>query len=294
MTESRKIKRLARERQAATGEKYTEALRTIQASPPASVVAAGAATAQPRGMCWYCEGEGLTKEHIFAQSLIDLFRGHGMVRHAYEHPELGVKPRIKRAKTFAYISRKFCRQCNGGWMREMDEAVRPLLGAFATEVSVVLGAEEQELLAAWATKTTLGLLSIEPEEYRFASRQQYRDFYEAREPWTGTQVWLGANVHGDLGWGRAHSLMFRDLPDQTSGFGASLSFGYAVFHLIHHGSEDHSLRLRHEPHRALKQIWPTQPNLTWPNRFRVREADMTPLANLIGANSDFVQLSPTR
>lgn len=46
-------------------------------------------TQQQGGRCWYCGGFGLSKEHVFAKSLIKLFPGHGTVRHAYEHPELG-------------------------------------------------------------------------------------------------------------------------------------------------------------------------------------------------------------
>jgi len=292
MTEPRKVKQLARERQKQTGEKYTEALRHVEAQPPARDPDTSPVVPQPQGVCWYCGGTGLTKEHIFGKSLIDLFDGHGTVRHAYEHPELGIKPRIKRAESFAYISRKFCRECNGGWMREIDEAVRPLLAAFAVEEPLDIDREAQAILAAWVTKTVLGLLSIEPEEYRFATDAQYRDFHDAQKPWPGTQVWLGANDHGDLGWGRAHSLTFRDLPESDGGFGASLSFGYAVFHLIYHGSENHQLRLRYGAHRALKPIWPSQDDdVAWPGRFRIEGGpDLTHLPNLIGANSDFVSL----
>lgn len=144
---------------------------------------------QARGHCFFCGAESVTKEHVWARSLTKLFEGHGTIRHGYSNPEGGIAPRvIKRANTFALISRKFCRSCNGGWMREADEAVHPLLAAFAEGESVTLGQREQEQLAFWLTKTLLALLTVEPEEFRFARTERYRELYETRAPLAGSQV----------------------------------------------------------------------------------------------------------
>jgi hypothetical protein len=247
---------------------------------------------QPRARCLFCDAEGVSKEHIFAKSLTDLFPGHGVVRHAYEPPEGGRPRPVKRAETFAYISRKFCRDCNSGWMQESDEAVRHLLAAFATNQAVKLSPAEQEALALWATKVALGFLSIEPEEYQFASSDQYHEVYRQRTPFAGSQVWLGANEHGEMGWAGSHSLLFQEQPpNQERGFGVSVSFGYAVFHLMHHGRTDRRLRLRMEAHQALKQIWPAQEVVSWPPPLRIRPHDLEPLANIINANSTFVPVN---
>lgn len=230
----------------------------------------------------------MTKEHVWAKSLTNLFDGHGVVRHEYEHPDRRIETTVKRANTFALVSRKFCGACNSGWMREVDDAARPLLAAFAKDQPVTLGRREQEQLAFWTTKTLLALLTVEPEEFRFAPAERYREVHETRAPLTGSQVWLGANHHGDLAWGRSHSLTFASMPDQKEGFGASLSFGYAVMHVIYHGSSEWLLRLRYDAHRSLKQIWPIQREVEWPPALRMRPSDLTPLAGLINENSNFV------
>lgn len=98
-----------------------------------------------------------------------------------------------RANTFAYQSRKFCRACNSGWMNEVDQAARPVLRRLALDQPMALSQAEQSALALWTTKTVLGLLSIEPEEYRFAPPTLYQALHRAGAPLPGSQVWLGAH-----------------------------------------------------------------------------------------------------
>lgn len=249
---------------------------------------------QSPGRCWYCDGLGLSSEHIFARSLTKLFdtevtdREHDKVRHDYT-PPAGEAPPPKRAKTFAYTTRKFCRTCNSEWMQHVDDAARPTLAAFATNEGHELDPEQQERLALWATKTVLGFLSKEPEEYRFASRDLYHELYRTQKPPQGTQLWLGGNPHGHMGWMSAHSLVFGGPLAEHRGFGASLSFGYSVIHLVFHGSTDWRLQLAYRPHRALKSIWPTQPSVEWPPPLLLRERDLQPLAYEVNDNGRFVK-----
>lgn len=220
---------------------------------------------------------------------VQALHGHGVFRHSYEHPELGVEPRVKRAKSLAYTARKFCAECNNGWMNELDQRVRPILEAFAKNRPVVLEPADQADLGLWTTKTLLAFLSIEPEEYRFARLELYRDIYRTRAPLKGSQIWVGANEHGHIGWQRSHSLTFQALPEQQDGFGASMSFGYGVLQFMFHGSEDLALYLRNEPLHALRPIWPTHKSFGWPPRVRLRPHDLTPLPLVINANSRFVR-----
>ena len=249
---------------------------------------------QPRGHCFFCGAESVTKEHIWAKSLTKLFEGHGIIRHEYEHPEDGVEPRVKRANTFASVTRKVCRACNNGWMREADDAARPMLAAFARGEPFTLDARQQEQLAFWATKTVLAHLSVEPEQYRFATPEHFQEVCETRGPLDGSQLWLGGNEHGHVAWARAHALNLRSELEGSHGFGASLSFGYGVFHFMYHGSADYRLRLRFAPHRSLKQIWPTQERVEWPPPLLLRPHDLTPLPAEINANSAWEPVAPAR
>jgi hypothetical protein len=231
----------------------------------------------------------VTKEHFLARSLTKLFVPDGsdaVIRHDYEHPELGIVREPKRAKTIAHKARKYCGSCNSGWMNEADQVVRPVLESFAANRSTTLAPVEQQQLAFWATKAVFGFLSIEPEGYRFAPPELYHELYQTRRPLTGSQVWVGGNTNGQVAWYRAHSLIFRDLGD-LHGFGASLSFGFGVLHFMYHGSDERLLRLRYDAHRSLRQIWPVQQGVVWPPPLLMEERDLTPLPHIINAKLQF-------
>jgi hypothetical protein len=231
---------------------------------------------QSRIPCWYCGGGPLSKEDILGRQLTPLFRGHGQIRHRYEGPE-GVTARSdKLADRFALQTRKFCKTCNESWMAGIDNRVKPLLACFAQDRPVVMGSQDQRDIAAWITKTVLGVLSKEPDEYRFADDELYRTFGQVHAPLPNTQIWLGANAHGDMAWFRAHSLRLDS--DHVNGFGMSLSFGYAVAHFCNLGNTGQRLRLFDELQPALKPLWPNQVRLAWPPRKRFADIDLTSLA----------------
>ena len=80
----------------------------------------------------YCDTPGVTNEHVFACSFSDLFAGQGTFRLDYEHPELGVRVRPRRAPKLMIKSRKFCGGCNNGWMNRIDQGARRLLRALCS------------------------------------------------------------------------------------------------------------------------------------------------------------------
>ena len=245
---------------------------------------------QPRGRCCFCGREGVTKEHVFGKSLTKLFDGQGgsgnkhVVRHSYTHPD-GSRTPVKRASTFAVVSRKVCRSCNGGWMREADEAVFPTLRAFAREEPIVLSPAEQARLSFWATKTILALATVKPSDLKLVPAGCHRRLFETGEALQGSQVWLGANTHGDLVWAGSHSLRFDEEVLREAGYGSTLSFGWAVLHLMVHGLDDRLLELEYMPRRALTQVCPTSPEVSWPPSVRFDMFDLTPLAQEINDNA---------
>lgn len=241
---------------------------------------------QTRARCWYCGTPGVTDEHVLARSLSDLFPGHGTFRLEYQHPELGVRARPKRASKLMIKSRKFCRACNNGWMNRIDQDARRLLQGFVLDARMSLDRRDQRLLSLWAVKTVLGLLSIEPAGYCFAGRELYRELFDSGEPLRRSQIWVGANVTGDVAWGRGHAIRFGALGSDAVGFGFSLSFGYGVIHFVEHARDDVALRLRDAPHQALRQVWPIEaPTIRWPPVTRVRPRDLSILAMEVANHS---------
>lgn len=254
---------------------------------------------QPRARCWFCGAGGVTQEHILARQLTKLFLPpHGVTadpserppfRHEYVHPTNPEANRTKHANWLAERSRKFCKSCNGGWMKDIDHAALPLLEAFAVNRRVALDAEQQQQLALWVTKVLFAFQAKEPEDLRCVDRSLFHELFETRAPLAGSQVWLGRNSHGDIAFANAHTLLFEtNFPDQDRGFGASLSFGYANFHVMYHGSDEMLLRLREPLTRAFKQIWPAGADVTWPSYYYISAKDISFLAEQFNLAGEFV------
>ena len=174
-------------------------------------------------------------------------------------------------------------------MQEIDQTALPILQAFATNKPAVPVAEHQQQLALWLTKVVFAFQAREPHDLRCVDRSFYRMLFDSRMPLNGSQIWLGANSHGQVAFANAHTLTFAEhFPEERRGFGASLSFGYANFHVIFHGSEAMRLRLRSPLAEAFLQIWPTGPEVPWPPRYRISDRDISWLANEFSGRSEFV------
>lgn len=176
------------------------------------------------GICMFCGASGVTKAHVFAQSWTKLFdepndtREHEVV-HRYTDPVSGETRVLKRAKSFAMWSRKVCGSCNGGWLRELEERVEPLMAHFAANQPVMLYRNEQADLALWSVAAALIAMSNDPEAAAFADPEVAHEIYREKRPPRGMDVWLGANAHGEMGWFASHSLHLTNAPEQSGAWG---------------------------------------------------------------------------
>jgi hypothetical protein len=245
----------------------------------------------------FCGATGVTKAHVFAKSWTSMFdepndtREHEVV-HRYEDPATGERRVLKRAKTFALVSRKVCCACNSGWLSELEERVRPLMARFAANTPITLNAEEQADLALWSVAATLIAMSLDPTAVDFADPALARKVFRERCPPAGIDIWLGANSHGEMGWFGSHSLNLAPAPEQTSAWGATITFGYAVVHMVFHGLPQQRMRLRNDAARSLRRIWAPRDRVVWPPKLVMRPHDLTPLAVIVGQQSSFERPGP--
>jgi hypothetical protein len=247
----------------------------------------------------FCGSPGVTKAHVFARSFTTLFDDpddpeEHEVRHDYVDPDTGERRVIKRARTFALTARRVCgNNCNSGWLRELEEEVRPIIEHIAWNKPLELDENQQAVLALWTICAVL--ISFEMptviDEHRFADPALANEVYAERRPPVGTQIWLGANPHGEMGWLGSRSLTVPGSTSNRRPFGMSLSFGYAILHTVYHGESDRLIRLHYHPHRALKQIWPPQRRVEWPPPLLIRPRDMSPLAYEIANNSAWTPMN---
>jgi len=245
----------------------------------------------------FCDAPGVTHAHVFAKSWTPLFdepndtREHEVV-HRYTDPGTGETRVLKRAKTFALTSRHVCGACNSGWLNELESRVKPTMAAFAANESLVLDAAQQADLALWASASALIAMRNDDSARHFADPELAREMYRAKRPPDGMEIWFGANSHGEMGWFGAHSLNIPRSPEQTDAWGASITLGYGVVHMVFHGLPNQRMRLRADAHRALRRIWRTQNRVAWPSNLVIDRFDLSPLAMIVGEQSSFERSSP--
>jgi hypothetical protein len=184
-------------------------------------------------------------------------------------------------------SRKVCGTCNSGWLNELETRVRPLMARFAANTPITLRAEEQADLALWSVVAALIAMSNDPDAAGFADPAIAHEIFREQRPPNDMNVWLGANSHGEMAWLRSHSLNLAPAPKQTGAWGATISFGYAVIHMVFHGLPNQRMRLRRDAQRSLRRIWTPRERAVWPPRLVMRPRDLSPLALAIGEQSSF-------
>lgn len=157
--------------------------------------------------CAFCDHQGdLSGEHIWPDWLGR--GGHiGTEQEGYEqriwrsHGELVVaEPKGQRSKggqvrhqgkPHQKKLRVACRDgCNGGWMSQLEQAVKPSLLPLVKDNDSNLDLHAQRTLASWATKTAMVMWFTSDGPNGFI-KQQRRALREALLPPPGTQVWCG-------------------------------------------------------------------------------------------------------
>jgi hypothetical protein len=235
----------------------------------------------------------MTKAHVFAESWTKLFdepndtREHEVV-HRYTDPVTGEQSVFRRAKTFALKSRTVCgTTCNAGWLKDLEERVEPVMRGFAGNTKLALTSPQQADLALWACASSAIAMQMDETADGFASPDFARELYRDRRPPLGTDVFLGANTHGEMGWFGAHSMTIMAAPERRHAWGALLTFGHGILYVVHHGLPETRLRPRRHVNLAMRPIWPPRDRIFWPPPLAIAPRDLWPLADEVFTHSSW-------
>lgn len=118
--------------------------------------------------CDFCGGSApevsLSKEHVFAQLLRDT------VTHAEDHTYASATDKsgqlkggksVRPVAMFDVTSRRVCRECNSGWMSELEVAANPVLRRLIAGETTLTGAEV-DVVRRWLVKTAVVAHMAEP------------------------------------------------------------------------------------------------------------------------------------
>jgi len=174
-----------------------------------------------------------------------------------------------------FKTRNVCRECNNGWMSDLESAVRPTMGGLVNDIAMGLDEEQQRLLARWAVKTAMVIEGVKQAKNSFYSPEQRSTFRQTLFPPLQTAVWVGRCAQSNNLHGEARKLHVSN-PTATNplddGCATTFVTGRLVMQVLSirrkpdamHGNL--RLRMRSGPWESkLVQIWPLEKRrVDWP------------------------------
>lgn len=212
----------------------------------------------------------MTREHVFASWIREHFPGisHG------DHVRRLVNEDTDRSgghegKVFEIVVRRVCADCNHGWMREMDNDVRPLIEGMLDGQARSLSIVEQTTVATWATKMMLTWQAANIRRQCVVGDELYRWFERHRQPLPGSRIWLCHYTDTERGpfvshqWGVSFAPEGDPGPqpgDPINGFSVTFALGQLGFWLFNADLPGKSAG----SNRMLDLIWPALSESYWP------------------------------
>jgi hypothetical protein len=148
---------------------------------------------QPKvGTCIFCGKHGpLEGEHVIAQWVR---KALGIAGNRKQTVWLGQKLKMVRRWQKPIATRPqwcVCRECNHGWMKDLEDAVQPHLATLARQgATTVPDPATARLLVAWAFKTAAVAQEMEPNRLKPIDAAA-RDYLRVNgEPPPGTRGWM--------------------------------------------------------------------------------------------------------
>jgi hypothetical protein len=227
--------------------------------------------------CPFCSGTDLTHEHVWPQWLASLLPGEkgSLLQHIR-----GTEGQPETHRTWAVPKldiepRSFCKECNTGWMADLENEARPLLNKLILGEEVHLSPEDRTLAARWTMKTALTAEFSYGKGSRSIPARHYRSFFMDRLPPLGTHILLACLDPGSGILHRSHRV-----GPSPSRSGRTLT-GYCSTSAIRHlafqvlwvgGSEDAPTRLRTSVTPGTVGAWPRgHLPVRWPPRYLLDE-----------------------
>lgn len=174
-----------------------------------------------------------------------------------------------------FTTKKFCRDCNNGWMSRLESAVRRTMGGLINDIAMELDAEQQRALALWAVKTAMVIEGVKQAKNGFYTRDDRSAFRQTLVPPMQTAVWIGRCAQSNNLHGEARKLHVSN-PTATNpledGCATTFVIGRLVIQVLSVKRKPYAmhgnlrLRMRSGPwDKKLVQIWPVEKQrVAWP------------------------------
>lgn len=235
-----------------------------------------------RQKCIFCESDRkITKEHVFGQWLREYFPRdkNSKRKSAYIswndelRPALGIDVRkIAQGHPGSMTLRVVCRDCNVGWMSQLENQVRRAMKPLILGNRCNILGSGQRLLAAWAAKTAMVAENFAPVDSGVTQAERTW-LMESQMPPDKWFVWIAAYNGED--WANLGILQSRAglsptpvaRPSDAPYYAEATTFGVGrILFSVVSGSEPNMEKyFAGRETDSLIQIWPLQPrSILWP------------------------------
>jgi hypothetical protein len=180
--------------------------------------------------CLFCDNRANTKEHLWPDWAL---KGIERVRPIHQVVSKFGKEEPREFHGDVRI-KCVCSECNNGWMSDLEQSVRSVIGAMVHDISLTLDAETQATVSRWVAKTAMVLEAATPVAERFYSREECRELRIKGTIPDRSMIWLGRISEVGVFAAGTRVWMTIDPGDKTKSPGcvATFSVGYFVTQIL--------------------------------------------------------------
>jgi hypothetical protein len=249
--------------------------------------------------CLFCDRNADSREHVWPSWILkNLMSGHQMsVRGFIADRTVGwVGPRPELKAKFV------CSDCNGGWMSDLEEQNRPILGAMMRDIATPIDPLQQLNITSWVVKTSMVFEALASKKHRpFYTAQDREHLRDGSALPNRTSIWLARHA-GEPDIGSVGMAAWKDKPTESEGlyvYATTIVFGYLAIQILSAQFQDNregNLKIDVKPapwDKLLVQIWPSDGTaVVWPPDLTFSETGQFSIGDLVARFSPSGTLPP--